>query len=621
LALGFGASTLALACSFGEVDGGPSLDPVDPNVDPVTAPGDVADDGASVTPRTPAAATPSTNDDADDADAEYTGDDPFQSELGKQVKLILEVNCANCHQGTKNGDMDYVLELDQLVKNGKIIPGDKEDSNLFIRMQQQNMPPAFMRTQRPTYSQIDQVGLFIDELPKDIFQKAAACNSLDFLEQDEQIALMAQDIGRLDAEDQPFTRYLNITYSSNAGDCELAINRQRYALFKGINSVSTNTRIGKPVAINEEQTIYRIDIRDYNWDREIDLEDDGVVDFDDAWLAIVDAAGQYAVEYTGDQAQDLIDDSATAVPFLPVNAFIQFSEVDDLYYTLIGARANLFDFERDVLLIDTVVEIADDNLLRAGFSNSGVSKQERVLNRFDQGTAGGYAYWISFDFDGGGGLESLGNESIYEDPIDFNFAGGEAIFNLPNGLQAYYVANAKGDRLGEAPVGVVIDPAQNNGLVTNGASCHSCHNAGMITFTDTVRQFVVDNRVKFDNDTFEAVMEQYPSQQVFQSKMDEDSELHVSRVEEAGVPRKTPDPISRVFLDFQLGDIDATIAAGELQVSKEVLLDNLDALNPQLQALGQEGGHVDRQVFTNNFLDSMCQLHPADENVPANSHK
>ncbi|MEY2931491.1 MAG: Serine/threonine-protein kinase pkn1, partial [Pseudomonadota bacterium] len=263
-------------------------------------------------------------------------------------------------------------------------------------------------------------------------------------------------------------------------------------------------------------------------------------------------------------------------------------------------------------------EIAQDNLLRAGFSNSGVSKQERVLNRFDQGTAGGYAYWISFDFDGGGGLLSKGNESIYEDPIDFNFAGGEAIFNLPNGLQAYYVANDKGVRLGEAPVGVVIDPAQNNGLVTNGASCHSCHNAGMITFTDTVRQFVVDNRVKFDNDTFEDVMDQYPSKEVFDNKMDEDSELHVRRVEEAGVPRKTPDPISRVFLDFQLGDIDATIAAGELQVTKEVLLDNIDALNPQLAALANEGGHVDRQVFTNNFLDSMCQLHTVDENAPNN---
>jgi serine/threonine-protein kinase len=303
---------------------------------------------------------------------------------------------------------------------------------------------------------------------------------------------------------------------------------------------------------------------------------------------------------------------------LPVNVFIQATEFGDLYYTLIGGKFNLFDYELEVLGIDTLAEIADNNLLRAGFSNSGVSKQERVLNRFDQGTAGGYSYWISFDFDNGTAIDSNGNESIYQDPLGFGFAGGEAIFNLPNGLQAYYVADAAGDRLNAAPVGVVIDPAQNNGEVTNGASCHSCHNLGMITFTDTVRQFVVENKFLFDNDTYEDVLEQYPEPAEFQRVMDRDSELHVAAVEEAGVPRKTPDPVSRVFLDFQLGNVTAEIAAGELQVTKEELLDNLDLLNPQLQNLGAEGenAYVDRQVFTNNYLDSFCQLHGVDENQP-----
>ena len=57
-------------------------------------------------------------------------------------------------------------------------------------------------------------------------------------------------------------------------------------------------------------------------------------------------ANAYAVEYTGDQADDLIADSGTAIPFLPVNAFIQASEFADLYYALIGAKANIFDFEK-----------------------------------------------------------------------------------------------------------------------------------------------------------------------------------------------------------------------------------------------------------------------------------
>jgi hypothetical protein len=599
---------------------------------------DTADPGSTVTP---AVANPVTQGPAPaEEDEEYDpANDPFTTTLGKEVRQILEVNCGRCHEGTKSGNMDYVLDLEELVKNGKVVPGNKEDSQLFVRMQQQSMPPAFERVQRPTFGQIDQVGQFIDELPADLFNADNSCDQLPFFTQDDQIATMAADLQRVDADDQPFTRYLTITYSSNAGDCEgetKAIQRQRYALFKGINSVSTEAQLGIPEPIDANKTIYRIDIRDYNWDREIDLEDDGIVDFDDAWLAIVDGVGPYAVEFAGDQADDLVQDSQTAVPFLPVNAFIQFTEIDDLYYALIGARQNLFVFEREVLGIDTVVEIADDNLLRGGFSNSGVSKQERVLNRFDQNTAGGYSYWLSFDFDGGGGGQAdannlvlgLANESIYQDPIDFAFTGGEAIFNLPNGLQAYYVADAAGNRLGAAPVGIVIDPAQNNGEVTNGASCHSCHNAGMISFTDTVRQFVIDNRTLFDNDTFEAVMNQYPTATEFQAAMDRDSELHVSRVAQAGVPKGTPDPISRLFLDFQLGDITAQHAAGELGVTKQELLDNLNLLDPQLQNLGIEcgdevdckakGAYVDRNLFTANYLDSLCTLHTVDENQPAN---
>jgi hypothetical protein len=329
------------------------------------------------------------------------------------------------------------------------------------------------------------------------------------------------------------------------------------------------------------------------------------------------------IEYQGDNADDLKLDAGTNIPFMPVNVFLQATEFGDLYYTLIGGRANLFDFELEVLGIDTVAEIADNNLARAGFSNSGVSKQERVLNRFDSGVAGNQNYWISFDFDGGGGgeiagefVQNLSNESIFSDPLGFAFAGGEAIFSLPNGLQGYYVAAANGNRLATAPIGVVIDPAQNNGLVTNGASCHSCHNAGMITFTDQVRQYVEENKRDFDNDTYEDVMEQYVSAAEFQRLMDQDSEVHIAAMERAGIPRKTPDAISRVYLDFQLGNVTLNVAAAEFGVTPEELERDLDLLNPELANLAVEGGYVDRNIMEEVFLESVCILQNVNENTP-----
>ncbi len=630
ITLGIGASALAMACSFGEIDGNPEIqtvpapppaadgtpgaEPVD--IDPVQ--GTINTPPATSTPGAPVAA-------AYDPDA-----DPFSSTLGQEVQAILNVNCGQCHSnGVALGDMGFILDANELIKSGKIVPGNKEDSQIFVRMQQQSMPPAYLRTQRPTFGQIDQVGRFIDELPKD--PNAECTDAPAFLTYDDMIETMAQDISRVDAEDQPFTRYLTVSYNSNAGGCGRELQRQRYALFKGINSVSTATTVTQPQAVDQDELIYRIDIRDYGWDREIDLlNNDPVtngVDFVDGWEAIVAASFPYAVEFAGDSADDLKADAQTAIPFMPVNAFIQFTEVDDLYYTLIGGKNNLFDFERDVLKIDTIAEIAEDDLMRAGFENSGVSKQERVLNRFDNGIAAGQSYWISFDFDGGNGNGevngvsngfeiNVANESIFADPLDFAFAGGEAIFSLPNGMQGYYVAAANGQRLAEAPIGVVIDPAQNNGLVRNGASCHSCHNAGLITFTDTVKQYVLDNKRDFDNETFESVMLQYPDRAEFQARMDLDSAMHMTATERAGVPKGTPDAITRTFLDFQLGNINLNYAAGELGLTADELLENLDILDPRLAPLSAKDGYVDRNIFTDSYLDALCVLQTVAENGP-----
>jgi len=200
--LGFGVSAMALACSFGEIDNGATdIDPPGSN-DQAVAPGG-SDDGPvtagpdATKPAKGGTVTPAKDDSADKVDP----NNPFETtDLGKEVKQILEVNCGTCHNGTKSGDMDYVLNLQKLITNDKVVPGKKEDSQLFVRMQQGSMPPAFQRTQRPTFGQIDQVGQFIDELDPAIFDpEAAKCETVPFLTSDQQIGLMAEDIARLDA--------------------------------------------------------------------------------------------------------------------------------------------------------------------------------------------------------------------------------------------------------------------------------------------------------------------------------------------------------------------------------------------------------------------------------------
>jgi hypothetical protein len=137
----------------------------------------------------------------------------------------------------------------------------------------------------------------------------------------------------------------------------------------------------------------------------------------------------------------------------------------------------------------------------------------------------------------------------------------------------------------------------------------------MITFTDKVKQYVIDNARDFDNETYEAVLEIYPDPVDFQAAMDRDSATHVNAVARAGVPADAPDAISRVFLDFQLGDITPQIAAAELGVTTDELLRDLDNLDPILSPL-ENGGHVDRQQFTSVYLDSLCEMQAVSENQP-----
>jgi mono/diheme cytochrome c family protein len=631
ITLGIGASALAMACSFGQVDNSDDA-PIKPvpapgstnpaATDPgTTAPGAV-DPGSANVPVAgtnnagPAGAGPAAS---ANAPAASNGADPFSDTsdmLAQQVKGILQLNCAQCHEGSNSGGMSYILDYQQLVTNKKIVPGSSSDSPIFIRMTQQQMPPAQITAQRPSLGDIDLVGQWIDGLPK---SNLDICTPLPFVSNDDQITAMANDVRNLpNAADKAFTRYLTLSYVSNGGDCGLTMQRQQYALLKAINSVSTNPVIGHPIPIDANQTIYRIDIRDYNWDRPIDLQDDGIVDFNDAWLSLVAAAQPFAIEYQGDQADALKADTQTAVPFMPVNAFVQASQFGDEYYSLIGGKANFNDFTKQVLGVDQQADIQDEEVVRGSFSGSGVSHQERAVLRFDQGTAGGFALWTSLDFDGGGGVKGVANDSIFSDPIAPKNLAGEAIFNLPNGLQGYYVSLATGERLAVAATGVVVDPSQNNGVVTNGASCHSCHNAGMISFGDQVRQFVIDNKFQFDTDTYQQVMDTFPDQQTMQGYIDRDSAIHVNKLVEAGVPKGTTDPVSRLYIDFQLANISTAQTAGELQVTKDELVQNLQLLDPTLQDLSPNSskGYVERPVLQNVFLASMCALHSVDTNIP-----
>src|SRR5207245_10560041 len=105
---------------------------------------------------------------------------------------------------------------------------------------------------------------------------------------------------------------------------------------------------------------------------------------------------------------------------------------------------------------------------RTGFIGSGISRNNRVLERHD---AMNGPYWRTYDFDAipqnlvDRDILLADRRNLFAYPLGpgfgdnvFQHAGGEAIFALPNGLHGYILINANNVRLDKGPIAIVSDP-------------------------------------------------------------------------------------------------------------------------------------------------------------------
>ena len=135
----------------------------------------------------------------------------------------------------------------------------------------------------------------------------------------------------------------------------------------------------------------------------------------------------------------------TDIPSVHVDWFIATASTPPLYHDLLSLPLTDRGLETrlEVDVARNLVNAPGVRVWRAGFNNSGVSTNNRVVERH---TSRYGAYWKSYDFAG-----SVGKQNIFTNPLNFTHDGGEVIFNLPNGLQGYYLVNASGFRLDRRP--------------------------------------------------------------------------------------------------------------------------------------------------------------------------
>jgi hypothetical protein len=429
---------------------------------------------------------------------------------------------------------------------------------------------------------------------------------LDF---DQLYQLINRDLAGEDADDTVFFRYISLSNRVQGGACyEPQVERNRQGLFKMLNMLSINASLEEPVPVDPDQLVYRIDLRDFEWDRAIDVNGQN---FADVWEAIA-ANNPYAVEFVGDDADDAKADTATTFPLMFADQIADVATIGNLYYAIVDVDVAqpLANFIAVDLGIDEVQDVIDGDVIRAGTTQSRVSRQDRLVQRHDIEVRNG-VLWQSFDFE-----DEAGNDSIFEDPFGFQAGAREVIFTLPNGMLGFIIADAQ-DNIVEN-TDILLDATRDDFLTVTAVSCSNCHTQGFLPVIDEVGPNALANAraLGLNNDEILGLQFEYVSPATFEQVVAEDSDtFYLRALERMDVATEGPDPVAEAVLRFD-DDVTLVEAAGDLAIFPEELDGNLDLLDPTLQVLSRGLGGIDRDDFTAVYVASLCELTTTFDNQP-----
>ena len=519
-----------------------------------------------------------------------------QQQIAQDAYAIFEQSCFICHGPSGSYRETLLIDHNALIEKGTVVPGNPDASELYNRLlttdAAKRMPLG--QPQLPTQS-IDTIRNWILAGAPD--WTATSVSDGDFISPGEVLNTIETHLMSLSSFDRAFARYFTMTHLYNAGEAPGILQEYRNGLSKLVNSLSWGVTVTNPQPIDPQGTIFYIDLRHYEWDR-----NDGWTQIEGAYPYPIafDAPAQTALR---EQLGRLQGEMKCDIPSVHIDWFLATASLPPLYHELLSLPLTDRELETrlEVDVTQNLLNAPGVRVWRAGTNNSGVSNNNRVIERH---TSRYGAYWKSYDFAG-----SVGTQNIFTHPISFTHDGGEVVFNLPNGLQGYYLVNASGFRLDEAPINIVSNPAASDPTVRNGLSCMGCHTEGMKTFEDEVRPVIESNA----NPTYDKAqaLRLYVEQSEMDTLLSEDMERYRGALEETGGVSGGVEPISRFHEVFQ-GPVDAAHAAAavglETEAFQEKIRENVGLQNIGLLALDSENGSMKRDTWTSSFRDIILAL-------------
>ncbi len=510
---------------------------------------------------------------------------------------ILDRHCARCHQDGRldntppKGDFGNVLFLDQIAANpAYVVSGSPDGSKLIQLIQNSEMPrdANYGLADPVSDDELASLRTWIAQLGE---TESAACAQRDFVTPVDMVAAMAADIDKLQSARVADTRYITLThlYNACADDQEMEVYRQ--GTVKLLNSLSQVADPVRLTTIDDAGTIIRFNLKDLGWTT-------------DDWRSVL-ASYPYAMR-PDSQMFDLVA-SATFTPLPYVRGdWFAFTAAQPPLYDRLLKLPDTFQGLQAQLGVDVDAGINNFTAKRAGFQKSGVSRNNRLIERHT--IASGY-FWTSYDFAGNRARQSLFEHPLGpEGPDGFDHDGGETIYSLPNGFQAYYLNAADGAKLIKGPTDIVQDNTRRDPAVTNGISCMGCHADGMRFAKDDVREHVVNDRT-FPRGVREAVEALYPTHDEMDALLTADKQRFQNAMLAAGLdPTLTYHDVEMInaLANRYENALGLRLGAAEFGQDPDTFVASLGSaatadairLNKRLQ----QGGVVPRDSFENQFV-------------------
>jgi tetratricopeptide (TPR) repeat protein/mono/diheme cytochrome c family protein len=520
--------------------------------------------------------------------------EPDPRTLAQQAQALLKTHCHRCHgqDGTNEGGFNYVLDVPQLTRRKKLVAGNPAKSRLLQRIldPESPMPPEDEKT-RPSKDEIALLQRWIEAGAPDVRPDAPP---RPFLSPADVVRLIRADLDQVHERDRRFTRYFTLVHLANAGLSDDQLQSYRHGLAKLVNSLSWGRRVVVPQPIDPGRTIFRIDLRAYQWNEKV-------------WDEVL-AQNPYGLTLATADGQAVAAATQSALPYVRADWFVAAAARPPLYHEVLQLPKTERELEQ-LLRVDVAENLRQERVARAGFNGSGVSRNNRLIERHESGAV---VYWKSYDFSSNAGRHNLFAHPLGPGGGDgtFQHDGGEIIFNLPNGLQGYFLADGQGRRLDKGPTAIVSDPKRPDRAVENGLSCMSCHARGMIEKADQVRGHVLSNPGAFAAADVETVRALYPPGERFAALIREDARRFQAAVAQTGAPLSVTEPIAALALRFE-AELDLPLAAAEAGVRSDEFVRMLERTPEMAKHLGPlrvAGGTVQRQVFVDAFADVVQAL-------------